>query len=109
MVLLAIAGLLIANIPNMQIVYLWLFFGTLRASTLIPTVLTIIKGKLSEQGMFYGICIALFIGTPLTAYGIFGGGLHFKVVGAIFTVLSSGTLAWIWTVYGKNIKKRKSR
>ena len=109
MVLLGIAGLAIANIPDMKILYLFLFYGTLRASTLIPTVLTIIKGKLSEQGMFYGICIALFVGAPLMAYGNFGGGLHYKVAGAVFTVLSSGAVAWIWTVYGKNIKKRKSR
>ena len=109
MVLLAIAGLVIANIPDMKILYLFLFYGTLRASTLIPTVLTIVKGKLSEQGMFYGISLALFVGAPIMAYGNFGGGLHYKVAGAIFTVLSSGTVAWLWTVYGKNIKKRKSR
>ena len=72
MVVLAISGLLIANIPDMKILYLFLFYGTLRASTLIPTVLTIIKGKLSEQGMFYGICLALFVGAPLMAYGNFG-------------------------------------
>ena len=109
MVLLAIAGLVIANIPDMKILYLFLFYGTLRASTLIPTVLTIIKGKLSEQGMFYGICLALFVGAPLMAYGNFGGGLHYKVAGAVFTVLSSGIVAWLWTIYGKNIKKRNSR
>ena len=109
MVLLAIAGLVIANIPDMKILYLFLFYGTLRASTLIPTVLTIIKGKLSEQGMFYGICLALFVGAPLMAYGNFGGGLHYKVAGAVFTVLSSGIVAWLWTIYGKNTKKRNSR
>jgi urea-proton symporter len=109
MVLLAIGGLLIANIPDMKILYLFLFYGTLRASTLIPTVLTIIKGKLSEQGMFYGICLALFVGAPLMAYGNFGGGLHYKVAGAVFTVLSSGIVAWLWTIYGKNTKKRNSR
>ena len=109
MVLLAIGGLIIANIPDMKILYLFLFYGTLRASTLIPTVLTIIKGKLSEQGMFYGICLALFVGAPLMAYGNFGGGLHYKVAGAVFTVLSSGIVAWLWTIYGKNTKKRNSR
>ena len=109
MVLLAIGGLLIDNIPDMKILYLFLFYGTLRASTLIPTVLTIIKGKLSEQGMFYGICLALFVGAPLMAYGNFGGGLHYKVAGAVFTVLSSGIVAWLWTIYGKNTKKRNSR
>ena len=107
MVSLAIAGLVIANIPDMKILYLFLFYGTLRASTLIPTVLTIIKGKLSEQGMFYGICLALFVGAPLMAYGNFGGGVDYKVAGAVFTVLSSGIVAWVWTIYGKNIKKRK--
>ena len=108
MVLLAIGGLAIANIPDMKILYLFLFYGTLRASTLIPTILTIIKGKLSEQGMFYGICLALFVGAPLMAYGNFGGGLHYKVAGAVFTVLSSGIVAWLWTIYGKNIKKRRT-
>ena len=109
MVSLAIAGLVIANIPDMKILYLFLFYGTLRASTLIPTVLTIIKGKLSEQGMFYGICLALFVGAPLMAYGNFGVGVDYKVAGAVFTVLSSGIVAWLWTIYGKNIKKRNSR
>ena len=41
------------------------------------------------------------------AYGNFGGGVDYKVAGAVFTVLSSGIVAWVWTIYGKNIKKRK--
>ena len=57
--------------------------------------------------MFYGICLALFVGAPLMAYGNFGGGVDYKVAGAVFTVLSSGIVAWVWTIYGKNIKKRK--
>ncbi len=97
MIILAVSGLLIANIPGMKILYLFLFYGTLRASTLIPTVLTILYGKLSENGMFYGICLAIFVGAPIMAYGNFGGGLDYKVFGAIFTVLSSGIVAYLFT------------
>lgn len=103
MMFLAVFGLVIANIPDMKILYLFLFYGTLRASTLLPTVLTIWKGKLSESGVFWGICIALFVGAPMMAYGNFGGGLHFKVWGAVFTCLSSGAIAWFLT--NANTKK----
>tara|TARA_R110001592_G_scaffold70003_4_gene214630 strand:+ start:423 stop:1847 length:1425 start_codon:yes stop_codon:yes gene_type:complete len=77
MLFLVIFGLLIANIPNMQIVYLFLFYGTLRASTLIPTLLTIIglenkSVKPTEQGMFYGIIAGLSIGLPVYMLGRFG-------------------------------------
>lgn len=97
MVFLAIFGLVIANIPDMKILYLFLFYGTLRASTLLPTVLTIWKGKLSESGVFWGICVALFVGAPMMAYGNFGGGLHYKVWGAVFTCISSGAIAVMMT------------
>ncbi len=108
MVFLAIFGLVIANIPDMKILYLFLFYGTLRASTLLPTILTIWKGKLSEKGVFYGICIALFVGAPMMAYGNFGGGVHYKVWGAIFTCLSSGAIALYFTT-NANTKKRSRK
>jgi Na+/proline symporter len=107
MMFLAVFGLVIANIPDMKILYLFLFYGTLRASTLLPTVLTIWKGKLSESGVFWGICTALFVGAPMMAYGNFGGGLHFQVWGAIFTCLSSGAIAWFMT--DANIKEKTLR
>lgn len=34
-------GILIANIPGMTVTHLFLFYGTLRASTLLPTVMTL--------------------------------------------------------------------
>ncbi len=97
MIGLSLLGLILANIPNMKILYLFLFYGTLRASTLIPTVMTILYGRLSETGMFYGICLAIFVGAPLMAFGNFGGSVDFKVWGAIFTVLSSGVVAIMFT------------
>lgn len=99
MIGLSLLGLILANIPNMKILYLFLFYGTLRASTLIPTVMTILYGRLSETGMFYGICLAIFVGAPLMAFGNFGGSVDFKVWGAIFTVLSSGVVAIMFTKF----------
>jgi Na+/proline symporter len=106
MVALAIGGILIANIPDLKILYLFIFYGTLRASTLIPTILTIIYKKLSEKGMFYGILTSLCIGVPLFAVAGFNGLTDLKVFGSLFTVLASGIIVILFTKYGSLKEKR---
>lgn len=70
MIALSILGLGIANVPGLMIVQLFIFYGTLRASTLLPTVLMLAsRRRLSEAGAFYGIITALIVGLPLSAYG----------------------------------------
>lgn len=93
MLLLACAGTAIANIPGLQILYLFLFYGTLRASTLLPTVMTILQIRLEERGVFYGVLFAILIGLPVFAYGNFGGGFQWVIAGSLLTVLSSGVIA----------------
>lgn len=95
MVLLAIGGILIANIPGMQILYLFLFYGTLRASTMIPTVLTILQYKLHEAGVFYGVIGAYCIGLPIFVYGQMNGLVMYSVTGSVLTIVLSGTIALI--------------
>ncbi len=97
MLLAACAGFIIANIPGMQILYLFLFYGTLRSSTCLPTVLTLLKKKLHPQGVFYGILIAMFIGVP--AFAIFRiAGDNVMAAGAtVFAVLASGIVAVLIT------------
>jgi len=106
MVLLAIGGIVIANIPDMKILYLFIFYGTLRASTLLPTIYTIINKKVSETGMFYGICISLGIGVPVFAFAKFNGLTDLAVWSSIFVVLASGIIAYIFTNYGSIKEKR---
>lgn len=106
MVALAIGGILIANIPGLKILYLFIFYGTLRASTLIPTILTIIYKKLSEKGMFYGILTSLSVGVPLFAIAGFNGLTDLKVFASLFTVLASGIIVMYFTNYGSTQKKR---
>lgn len=96
MVGVAILALLIANLPGMQILYLFLFYATLRSSTLLPTVTMILRGKsVSEAGMFYGILTSLAIGLPIFAYGNFNKVTVFIVAGSLTTVLASGIIVWV--------------
>ena len=70
MVVLAIGAVAIANIPGIAIVQLFIFYGTLRACTLMPTIHMLThRGPVSERGAFWGIVVALVVGVPMSAYG----------------------------------------
>ena len=99
MIVFCVAAVGIANIPGMQILYLFLFYGTLRASTLLPTVIVILKERVSEPGVFWGIVAAIAIGLPIFAYGKFAGNLFFTVFGSVFTVGISGTIALVYPLF----------
>lgn len=93
MVILAVVAISIAMIPGVEIVYLWLVYGTLRASVLLPTMLAIKNVKMSERGLFYGVLVSILIGLPLFAVGKFLGHNWVIVTGSLLTVLASGVLA----------------
>lgn len=92
--LLAVA-IAIANIPGLTVTYLFLFYGTLRASTLLPTVMTLLGKKLTGKGVFVGVLTALCVGLPIFAYGNLAGLPAVKAAGSLTTVLSSGIVAAI--------------
>lgn len=87
MIILSILAILIANIPDLKILYLFLFYGTLRSATLLPTVLTLLNKRLGEVQTFYGILAAILIGLPIFAYGNFNKIPWMIVVGSLLTVL----------------------
>lgn len=87
------AGILIANIPGLTVTHLFLFYGTLRASTLLPTVLTLKGVKLSAAGIQCGVISALLIGLPIFAYGSLMDSGPYKTAGSLTTVLMSGAVA----------------
>ena len=73
MVLLAIAGIAIANIPGMKLVYLFLFFAVLRASVWLPSMTALLKPAwVTERGMFWGIAIPATVGEVLFVAGKLG-------------------------------------
>jgi Na+/proline symporter len=104
-ILVTILAITIANIPGMQILYLFLFYGTLRASTLMPTVITLLSKKpISETGVFWGIVVSVCIGLPIFAYGNFKNELSFTVTGSLLTVLASGIIT---LSFRKNLKHKQ--
>jgi Na+(H+)/acetate symporter ActP len=73
MVALAIAGVLVANIPGMKLVYLFLFFAVLRASVWLPSMISLLKPHwVTERGMFWGVLIPASIGEVLFVAGKLG-------------------------------------
>ena len=83
----------IANIPGLTVTHLFLFYGTLRASTLLPTILTLLDKKLTANGVFAGVVSALCVGLPIFAVGNLANNSVLKTVGSLTTVLLSGIVA----------------
>jgi Na+/proline symporter len=94
MLIQALLAIAIANIPGLTIVHLFLFYGTLRASTFATTVLTLLGVELTERGVFYGVLASLVIGWPIFAYGNLFNDSMLKVVGSLATLLLSGIVAF---------------
>lgn len=100
MLVIAVAAVAIANIPNMKVLYLFLFYGALRSSTLTPTVFALWRKDrfVSERGMFWGIVVALALFVPLFAYGNWNGVLWANLTGIIGIVVSSFAIAAGFTI-----------
>lgn len=91
MVALAVAAVALANIPGIAVVQLFIFYGTLRACTLIPTIMMLTwPRKLSEAGAFYGILGSLITALPLSAYGNLNKDVPFIVAGSLCAIGVSG-------------------
>lgn len=93
MVLLLAVGIAIANIPGLTVTHLFLMYGTLRASTLLPTVFTLKGINLEPRGVVMGIVLAMAVGLPVFGYGNIKGIAAYKTAGSLLTVLLSGVLA----------------
>lgn len=83
----------IANIPGLTVTHLFLFYGTLRATTLLPTVLTLLDRKLTARGVFAGVLTSLCVGLPVFAVGNIQGIASCKTAGSLLAVLLSGVVA----------------
>jgi urea-proton symporter len=73
MVGITLAGLVVAfaviYLPGFGLKYLWWIFNTIAACVAVPTVLSLYWGRLSSQGVFWGVLTAFIIGIPVFIYG----------------------------------------
>lgn len=90
MLVLLMLGITIANIPGITITHLFLFYGTFRASTLLPTIMTLKGMRLHEKGITLGVKASLVAGLPIFAYGTLCDIGAYKTIGSLTTVLLSG-------------------
>jgi Na+/proline symporter len=95
MIVLLALGIGIANIPGLTVTHLFLFYCTLRATTFLPTAMTLSGKKLSANGVFFGVLASFVIGLPIFAYGNLAGLAVWKTVGSLVTVLLSGIVAYV--------------
>ena len=93
MVIVAISAVCVANIPGITITYLFLFYGTLRSSVMLPTIFAIKGYKMSESGLFYGILASLAVGLPIFAIGNLNGWVPMIVSGSLLTIGLSGAIS----------------
>ena len=93
MLLVLALAVLIANIPGLTVTGLFLVYGALRSTTMLPTVLTL-KGKaLSAHGVFLGVLASLVIGMPIFIVGTITGSAALKTTGSLCAVLLSGIVS----------------
>lgn len=69
MAVILLIALLIALLPNIQLLYLVLLIGVFRAALMVPTILSLYWRNLSTNYTFLGIVIGMLIGIPLFIYG----------------------------------------
>ncbi|WP_170113106.1 sodium:solute symporter family transporter [Ahniella affigens] len=89
----ALMGLSIASIPGLQIIHLFLFYGTLRASTLIPSVLTLFWPGLKSRAVFLAVLGSMIFGAPLMAAGTYLKSPHLSVAGSLAVVVIGLTVS----------------
>ena len=93
MIILAIAALIIANIPGMTLLYLFLFFAVLRASVWLPSMISFINPSLiNERGMFWVVLVGASVGEILFVSGKLGY-TDTTFIGTLIAVFGSPTLA----------------
>lgn len=95
MIVLLIVGILIANIPGLTVTHMFLFYCTLRATTMLPTMLTLMNVRLTASGVAAGVLTAFLVGLPIFAYGTISNLSAYKTAGSLITVLSSGMVALV--------------
>lgn len=93
------AALLIANIPGNTVLIMFMVYGTLRASTFLITVLTLADAPLRARAVFWGIVASMTVGFPLFIWGNVANLADVKLFGSIATVLLSGVIASLGSIY----------
>lgn len=103
MVALTIAAIALANTPGLTVTKLFIFYGTLRACTLVPTIFMLSHRPLNEKYTFYGIVGSILVAVPLSAIGNLGGVTPLVATASLAAIGVSGTATWA----GSRLEQRR--
>jgi len=85
----AVMGLLLSNVPGITILGMFLFFGMLRLTLGAGTMLAALDKRITEPGIFWGVFLSAGINVPLYLYGTVINSFDIKFWSTIFAVLLS--------------------
>jgi hypothetical protein len=96
MIAVAIAGILLANMPGLDLNQIFVFGKTLTLTFFVPIVLGLLGGNLlTRAGFLAGGAVGLFVGLPIFVYGqFFGGGPSAIATGVLVQTIGSGIVAY---------------
>ncbi|QYF89556.1 sodium:solute symporter [Arthrobacter sp. PAMC25284] len=69
MIVIVLIGLGVALIPNVQVLYLLLLVGSIRAAFMVPTLLMLFWPRLTNAGALAGITSGMVVGLPVFILG----------------------------------------
>lgn len=97
MLLLGILGTAIALLQP-KLMWVFLIYGAFASAAMFPLILALISKKISAEGAFLGVSLALLFGTPLSFYANISGDENLIVLAAILSAgigLITGLLSGI--------------
>ena len=97
MVVIAIIGVFLANIPGLDLNILFVWGKALMMTFSMPIIMGLLmKNFVTRSGFLAGSAVGVFIGIPLYAYGqFFGGGPSAMALAVLIEIFGSGAVCWI--------------
>lgn len=104
----AVMAVGIALVPGITILRLFLFYGTLRSATFLPTVILLFRKDVPAKAIFWGVVAAILFGMPTYLAGDWWGNVHLKVGSNVGILIISGGIPLVGAMRMKrNLKNGK--
>jgi SSS family transporter len=107
MAIFVIIGVGIAMIPGVKLLWIFLIYGALASSALIPTILCLYWKKLSARAAFWGPFLSFLIGLPLSIYANFTENANLIVVAALASVLIGLIVCVLFSIFDHEVYEFK--
>jgi Na+/proline symporter len=109
MFLLVAGGLVIALLPGLDLVTIFLIFITLRGCLAVPVVALLFGGeKVNHKSFFWSILFSFVVGFTLSTIGKYKSSTLLSVSGSILTIVIGFVVIWGYSrLYPKEARKSK--